>query len=74
MTYIDPSDELAGIIRTEYTRAIDRGRVADCFDAPADAIIAAGYTKGDAYKESFNQMQLMVAFLLQQTGGKIVVS
>jgi len=38
-------DELAQIIKAEYTRAVDRRRVTDCFTAPADAIYAAGYRK-----------------------------
>ena len=38
-------DELATVIRAEYIRAIDRKRPSDCFTAPADAIIAAGYRK-----------------------------
>lgn len=38
-------DELAGIIKREYVRAIDRKRVGDCYDAPADAVLAAGYSK-----------------------------
>lgn len=37
--------ELADIIKSEYVRAIDRKRPQDCWDAPADAIIAAGYIK-----------------------------
>jgi len=39
------SKELSAIIKREYTRAIDRKRMRDCYDAPADAILAAGYSK-----------------------------
>lgn len=39
--------ELAAIIQREYVRAIDRRRPTDAYDAPADAIIAAGYIKPD---------------------------
>lgn len=38
-------DELASIIKREYIRAIDRKRPSDCWDAPADAILSAGYFK-----------------------------
>ena len=38
-------EELARIIRREYNRAIDRRRPTDAYDAPADAILAAGYRK-----------------------------
>lgn len=38
-------EELAEIIQKEYVRAIHRKRVSDCYDAPADAILAAGYSK-----------------------------
>ena len=41
----DPADELEGIIKREYTRAIDRKRLSDAFAAPADAILDAGYRK-----------------------------
>ena len=41
----EQSAELADIIKREYIRAIDRKRVSDCYDAPADAILAAGYRK-----------------------------
>ena len=38
-------EELASIIQREYVRAIQRKRISDCWDAPADAIVAAGYRK-----------------------------
>ena len=38
-------DELAQIIKREQARAVSRQRPSDAYDAPADAIFAAGYRK-----------------------------
>lgn len=38
-------DELASIIQHEYGNAVYGKRLSDCYTAPADAILAAGYRK-----------------------------
>lgn len=66
------TEALAEIIRREHARAIFRQRPEDCWDAAADAVLAAGYRKPRTI-DNFDELDdLPVGTVLLDRDGDVV--